>query len=141
MTHLELDQFQALLNQKTPRKQRDPMVSHILECDACANRFRALKALENALPNPAKPKRHIIRYGLGAAAVMIMAISPYFSKNLNPSSPTYAGDDRVIALQDTETFAVTQKILKVNYKAALTHWAENKDVLQLVNLQNQTGAN
>jgi len=141
MTHLQLDQFQDLMDDRLAQSKRAPLVDHILDCRECATRFKALKALEDACPNPAKPKRHLLRYGMGVAAVMIMAISPYVSKNLQTTPITGLDGEQIAASKTSQTFAVTQAILEINYQSALTHWAENQDVRALVNLKNKAQSN
>ena len=126
--HVTLEQLNLLLTRKASPEERDAMSDHILECDTCAARFRALHGLDRGLSKPALP----LRYVLGVAAVMLMCLIPYFSSETS-LSPMPDADGRMPAVP---TFAVIDKVAAVNYQQALANWGNRSDTRELVRLRN-----
>ena len=91
--HLSLDDFNLLISQKADPAERARMMDHILECEMCATRFRMLNELDQRMDKDLHAgQRHRnpfarmpLKYALGAAAVLAMAIYPYFT---NPDEVT-----------------------------------------------------
>lgn len=139
MNHLELNQFQALLESKISDSERACFVDHLLECKECGTQFKTLHGLQEALQEPVKKRHSQIRYAIGVAAILFMALSPYLFHSTESKPPSAI---QALAQNRPETtpavnIAVHQEVLKVNYRAALGTWSQKKDVLSLVSLQNQ----
>lgn len=79
--HLSLEQFNLLLEGELSAAEREPISDHILDCDACAAKFRALRDLHQEFSATPNTKKHPVRWALAAAAVLAMAGYPYFQKS------------------------------------------------------------
>lgn len=142
MKHLELEHFQKLLNPQFKGSERMELVDHILECDTCAQQYKALKALDeqlNQITQGTKPKKHLTRYALGVAAVMAMALSPYLFRNQTTTPEIQIALEH--ALRETSNLpklALNDEILRVNFRTALDDWSQQQNLLDLVALKNKT---
>ncbi len=137
--HISLEDFNLLLAQKVTGEKRARIVDHILTCENCATRFRALNALDRHMHEetardqvPQSPViRFPLRYILGAAAIIFMCLAPYL----------FRGPEVAPALQQAQTdealpFFVVDKVKEVNFQAALTGWNRENTLIDLVNMQN-----
>ena len=128
--HVTLDQFNLLLADKATPTQRNAISDHILSCDACATRFRALHSLDRDLKKPAVP----VRYILGVAAVMFMCLVPYFSEQ---KATPFSNHDVYQNTASASTFAVADRVIEVNYQQALSEWGSQSDTRELIRLRNK----
>lgn len=137
MKHLNLEQFQSLLEQEVTASEREVLVDHILDCSQCGTQFKALKSLKDACIPAAKPKPKIFRYSLGVAAVMVMALSPYLFQPQSTPVPSMELAQQLQSNHPTITFAVNQEVSRVNFNSAVINWSQEQDMLELVALQNR----
>lgn len=143
--HISLETFNMMLRQEISQSEREGVADHILACDSCASRFRMLNQLQqewDAVQVVARtPARRLIqspmiRYGLGVAAVMVMALTPYLSRSLqstDEASPLLA--DSVPANVNPEIFSILEEVRRVNYQNALDKWGQETTLVDLVAVQ------
>lgn len=143
--HIPLETFNLLFAEKLEKKERAQVMDHVIECEDCAKRFKALRELEtqmNTMLNikPVAKRRQVpLRYILGVAAVMVMAISPYLSKpdhvTTASTEPAIASKSESAAIQND--FQLLDRIRDVNYRNAMANWNKETTVLDLVALKEQ----
>ena len=79
----------------------------------------------------AKQKKPL-RYALGVAAVMAMAISPYLR------TPEQKVDAPMAAVDMKETqMALLDRVHEVNFRHAVADWGQETNLLDLTQMQNQ----
>ena len=136
--HLSLESFNRLTRQSVSQEERAQIVDHLLACDACAQRLRALNALEHESKAlfPAKQtatrRRVPLRYILGVAAILIMSITPYLTRSPQRTH-TIAWSEPAPA---PHQLALLAGVKKVNYQAAVQNWNKTTNLIDLVR---QTG--
>ena len=143
--HISLEKFNLLLDQKIADDDRIHLMDHLLSCDACADKFRVLNGLHQELgagaqaaPKPAARRRAPVRYILGAAAVLVMAITPYLFKGQQ-------GKDQLLVTRQTPAIpaaapsdiSILNEIKQVNYQSAVTGWNKDSSLIDLVAIRNQ----
>ena len=144
--HLNLDQFNQLLKNQGAENDLKAWREHILSCRQCSQDFRALNELDQKLKEmqigqtelvKEQPQRKPIplRYVLGVAAVMIMAITPYIrdSKPV-PTAPTPS--EPILAQLDSgphSTPALLDRVAQINYQQDVADWGKDTTVKDLVN--------
>lgn len=141
--HLNLDQFNQLLKNQGNENDLKEWREHILSCHRCSQDFRALNELNQKLNEmqvgtttlvKSKPERKKIpvRYVLGVAAVMIMAITPYF----RDSKPEAHQPMPTIAKLDTDpaqSIQLLDRVAQINYQTEVANWGKDTKVTDLVN--------
>jgi hypothetical protein len=143
---LMLEDVNALIEGGLAETKRGRLADHVIACPDCARKFRAMRelarefenlpaTLEDAEPAP-KQGRLIpfpLRYALGVAAVMIMAVSPYLTR---PSDSEAAGGEanwaNATAEQQArmadhigERLGVLHQIATVNRREKVDLWGQD----------------
>ena len=147
--HLELEQLNLLIRQQASPEERGEWVDHILDCDLCSKRFRILNELDVEMTQvmapekeaePAPKKRIPLRYVIGVAAVMVMAMFPYFQElpatdPAGPAMPQMAALDAGAVLPDATSnpLGVLGQVRDVNYRQSVSGWGQGQDVTDLLN--------
>lgn len=138
--HVTLDQLNAVLEGTASSTEREAFTDHILECDACASKFKMFNQLRQEMTEAdqveetgGKVVRFPVRYALGAAAVMIMCLTPYLSKTVETSEPAPQAQ---VASANTD-LNILKDVQKLNYKAAIDQWGEEVTLTDLVAMSNQ----
>jgi len=143
VAHLSLEGFNLLIEGKAAGAVREQLADHLLDCDVCARRFRALRrfrddAVDMGAPaRPKQPRRIPLRYVLGVAAVMIMGLSPYLTRGPQSQAAEFMAAANSPGIHRTASFSVLAEIERVNYDHALQEWGRNTDLTDLVSLQNR----
>ncbi len=133
--HITFEDMNLLLTQKVDSDTRAQLTDHILDCPSCAKRFKAMNALAHEMDQA--PKKPIpLRYVIGVAAVMIMSISPYLTRQDTNAAPTMIASLDT-ANQQAASFAILDRIEQVNYSQAVSEWGEKNDVSTLIRLRNR----
>ena len=145
--HLSLEAFNQMLRQNISEQERHRMVDHILECDRCATDFRMLQDLSQQMEQaPAAAKTAagriismpLVRYGLGAAAVMAMAIIPYMRDGEEPQNMQARAIAAIEAVEasgeNQEMFSILDEVRKANYRATLEKWGQETNMVDLINV-------
>ena len=131
MTHLTLTQLESMKAGTLTGEQRDALVEHILGCEACAVRFRMMRALDVHLA--AKQRRNRPwRTILAAAALLVAAVIPFLRR-----SPTVAPAELSFAEAETPSFALLDQVHELNLQAAMADWGRGTDLEDLIQLQNR----
>ncbi|CAM2006947.1 hypothetical protein [Acanthopleuribacter pedis] len=144
--HLNLDQFNQLLKNQGAENDLKDWREHILSCRQCSQDFRALNELDQKLKEmqigqtklvKEKPQRKPIplKYVLGVAAVMIMAITPYI-RDSKPVAEEAAPTAPVLAQLETTTQAtpaLLDRVAQINYQQDVADWGKDTTVKDLVN--------
>ena len=142
--HISLEEFNLMLRQDISDQERARLTDHILECDMCATRFRALNDLAQQMDEaPATIKTTgakiismpLVRYGMGVAAVMAMAIIPYL-KNDDPQNMqqrAIAAIEDVNGIENEKMFSILDEVRRVNYQTALEKWGQETNMVDLIN--------
>ena len=133
--HLDLEHMNLLLDHAGPMQGRDELVDHVLSCDTCATRFRALRDLERQV-HLAQPKKRLVRYVLGAAAVLLMSVFPYLYRPFLKETAQFSAHWDVSAA-DGAGLAVLEKVKQINVRRAIADWQQNGNLLRLIELQNR----
>ena len=140
--HISLETFNQLFAGKIDRKQREHLMDHVLGCGLCAERFKVLNQLDREMSEmigtprvveQAEPRFRVpLKYALGVAAVMVMAVTPYLGRR--QGSPEEAAPAEVARVEPPpiEDFSVLDSVRKVNLQASLGNWNENPDVRDLI---------
>lgn len=131
--HLELAQFNALVEGRLDEEERGRLMDHLLTCDMCRTRFQAMNALHREQSQVTK-KRIPLRYVLGVAAVMIMAIFPYTHRNAQQPAAIadLATATQLAHLELPQTLGTLAQIEHVNFQAIASDWNGQQGVLQLI---------
>lgn len=142
--HHSLDDINMILNGKATPAEREAFMDHLLECDACANQFKAMNALHvEASPATAR-KKHLLqlRYAVGVAAVMAMAIIPYFrDSRAVPQEPAtmQATLEQPAPVSESAQvkaapLSLLDRVKQVNYDNAVANWGTQNSVTDLIKL-------
>lgn len=142
MNHFEKEHFEQLAAGKITDQERNQISDHLLECPMCAKRFHSLFALDReSAPlrgRVAKRKPIPLRYIIGVAAVMFMAIAPYFTRPDREPGGLPELPPVTLALQTkAPPFDMRAEVGKANYRAALNHWGEEVTLQDLVRSNDQ----
>lgn len=115
-----------LLNQETDSNGLE-LVEHVASCETCGKKYRALSQLKQEM---IQPKRHMVRWALGAAAVLTMASYPYF-KPIPKDTPRAAPAEK-LAMADQTSPDLLEHIRQVNRQDQLQQWGANTNVIDLI---------
>ena len=138
--HLELEDFNRLLSASVDAEERTRSTDHLLACDRCATRFRALNALAQE-QRPAS-RATLVRYALGAAAVLFMAIYPYTAAPQQPqqgpgSLPEAPAMQSPSASNPAPASLNLLNELKTTHlQSAVADWGGQKNLIDIISLQN-----
>ena len=134
--HVSQDQFNELFSKGISEEERINVTEHILECESCANRFRMLNQLQLKMQK-SSPWGKRLKYSLGAAAVILMAFTPYLYRGPEmvpqPQGTELAG----VSLQPVSDLAVLSQVKTINFRDAMAQWGQRTNLTELVALQNQ----
>lgn len=145
MNHLHLDEMNALLEGQLGEAERRQMVEAILNHRENGTAFRALHQLKQSLDGERAPaqKRVLsgfpkLRYALGAAAVMAMAVSPYL---FHPRQPQLdPANVQLLAHNPTpldRNFKIQDQVKRINLIQESKKWGSGVDTRHLVDLANR----
>ncbi len=112
--HITPDELNLMFQGKAQATEHAAWADHILECPTCAARFQALHALHRQL-QPA-PARIPLRYLLGVAAVMAMAILPYLDRPV--AAPEVIATTQVAQAETAQPVALAPPTIESTAPAA-----------------------
>lgn len=146
MTQPTLDQMNALLQGTCTADERRSLVEAILANPADAKAFRALHSLQASFPAQTQTRRDNrilasmpkLRYVLGVAAIMLMALVPYVFRQ--PVAPAADVNIQLIASQSTtlgSNFEIKAQVKRVNLIQKSKKWGSGVDTRHLIDLTNQ----
>lgn len=142
--HISLEMFNNLFGGSISQDDREALMDHVLDCDSCASRFKMLNALAEemaeitpaAQPAPAPAAKKIpMRYVLGVAAIMVMSVTPYLTRQVNPMLPagqTLAQAETAAADHQEQIFSILEEVRELNLQANLSSWNQGADMRDLV---------
>lgn len=147
--HLTLEQFNMILKNQGAENELSVWREHIVSCQRCSRDFRALNELDQQLKAmnlgdqglvktmPAR-KKIPARYILGVAAVLTMAVAPYFRDTQKPAATPEPAVPALAQLEETATEApkneVLTRVATINYQKKVADWGQSgTKVTDLVN--------
>lgn len=147
--HLNLEQFNMILKNQGAEHDLSAWREHIVSCQRCSRDFRALNELDQQLKAmnlgdqglvKSMPERKKIpaRYILGVAAVLTMAIAPYFRDAREPANQPEPAVPVLAQLEDNQTQPpkneVLARVATINYQKRVADWGQTTtNVTDLVN--------
>lgn len=123
--HLDLENFNLMLEGKATKEEHLNWTEHLLECPACQRDFRMLRELHAELAP--KPKRNFSGLWRVAslAAVLVLAVWPIFhSSNEEEIRPE--------ALATPETLQLLEQVKQVNTRREFANWGDQHTVVDLI---------
>lgn len=148
MSNLKLDEMNALLEGQLSDAERRQMVEAILNHPEDGKAFRALHQLRQSFhaemaPTQKTGKRILsgfpkLRYALGAAAVMAMAVSPYLFHN--EQIPQHTAKAPLLAHNSTPSSSnlkIQDQVKRINLIQESKKWGLGVDTRHLIDLTNQ----
>ncbi|PIE89181.1 MAG: hypothetical protein CR997_12475 [Acidobacteria bacterium] len=138
--HLNLEDFNLLLEQKITKDERLQMLDHMLNCDACTVKYKMLLELKQEMVGNEFKERHPWRYALGAAAVLLLASFPYFgNRKSNREIPhlkqPVASTHNAAQLHG---FSLIEEIQEINYKSKISNWGSRNTVQDILKAKNNS---
>ncbi len=147
--HLNLEQFNMIMKNQGAETDLSAWREHIVSCQRCSRDFRALNELDQQLKAmnlgdqdlvKTMPTRKKIpaRYILGVAAVLTMAIAPYFRDAQKPAHEPEPAVPALAQLEESGTQApqneVLTRVATINYQKKVADWGQTgTNVTDLVN--------
>lgn len=147
--HLNLEQFNMILKNQGAEHDLSVWREHIVSCQRCSRDFRALNELDQQLKAMnlgdqglvrSMPERKKIpaRYVLGVAAVLTMAIAPYFRDAQTPADQPEPAIPVLAQLETSDAQPAQNEVLTrvaaINYQKKVADWGQSKtNVTDLVN--------
>lgn len=130
MSQFTLEQYNMLKAGKLSADERAALMDQILSCSESAQRFRLMEQFDQEFKSRQKKP---VRYALGVAAVMAMAISPY----LRTPEEHVAAPMAAIEADTDAQMALLDRVHDVNLRSAMATWGQETDLLDLTQMQNK----
>jgi len=132
--HLNLDEFNCLIEGNCSKSERQAFANHILDCDKCSNDFKMFTELREKTLELKKEVRNPWKYALGAAAVLMLSVWPHINQTKTDEQGTF--DPHIVnnapAKQDTKSFDLMNEIEEINYKEQLSNWGTKSNIQDLL---------
>jgi len=130
--HLNLEDFNLLLEQKCSEEERREYSEHILSCDSCRTQFKMLHELKTGMmpAESARKARHFIRYAVGVAAVLFLSVWPYVHRH--PNHTRTDQPSQVVRKAELHPLNVLSEIEKVNQDRGFHQWGKNSTIQDLI---------
>ncbi len=138
--HISLETFNQLLHKELERTEHGALMDHVLDCDVCSARFKVLHQLDLEMnqmlagntQEQAPRFRLPLKYALGVAAVMVMAITPYLTRGKKMVAADIPSTQIVQTVEDPLPFSVLDDVRAINFQASIGQWQQEPDVRQLI---------
>lgn len=125
MKHLNLDQMNTLLNQERGSDWLD-LAEHVASCEICGKKYRSLLSLKKEM---VEPKRQVMKWALGAAAVLTMASYPYLKPQMQ-AAPAEELSENLAMTQ--ESGDLLEQIRQINRQNQMQEWGSKTSVIDLI---------
>lgn len=134
MNHANRETLTRLLEGSLSSTERLQTVTHVVDCDMCGDRFRALSDLHQQLA----PRRRRTWLPLTAAIAMAAALFLIFTHRGEPVTPI----NHTPSAAENTPFQIEQPLLQrvqdVNFQAAIDSWGHQTSMTDLVILRNRS---
>jgi len=132
--HVSRDQMNAMLHGGLARNERHALVDHLIDCEACSNRFRALRDLDERLH-----RRDLGRWwrtGIALAAGIALLVGYGLFRNKSPERFEVNGVDLTSVHQDerAQSYDLLARVQQINYQHAVSEWGQTTRATDLINL-------
>ena len=127
--HLELDDYNLLLEGKLGQDERLDLTEHVVDCERCRKNFKMLLELRNDLLGTRIEKRHPLRYALGVAALLMMSAWPYFQKEQpgqKENKSQWSQSETAPSLQ------LLEQVRQVNHRDKVAKWGKLVTIQDLI---------
>lgn len=147
--HLELEQFNRLLEDRATTAECAAWTDHILDCKACAQRYKFLAAFQASwqaafaaeaqdqvieMKPSASRLRRVGTWLAAAAAIVVFAVATWPSQ---PSTTETTDVAQHLAAPDFQTGQVLAMVADINFKSAVQAWGQETTALDLVQIKNK----
>jgi len=132
MTHITLEQIQAMRAGTIDEAERLELVDHILGCETCAMRFKTMHALDRALEEKPAPRRPRLLPGLAVAAALALGFLIFRTEPNTAPEPS-----ATLAELEQPSLGLLDRVQEVNLRAALDEWGHHTDLRDLISIQNR----
>ncbi len=137
MNHMSHDQISHLLDGQLSKKQQLAAAEHVVDCDLCAQRYRAFRDLRQQMQP--RPRRWLVGLAstaaLAAAIMLTWNLQPTHSESIDPTIETTA---TLTQTTSEPTSEVLQLVKQVNFQQAVGTWGSNTSISELVTLRNRS---